>query len=120
MVLAMRMANPSPIASIAMPIVPVRRNVRTAGAVSVFSAMPAAAVHPVSGERTKAVRSGTPSSDTVRSCPSGAVNMTANSVGDARAPIVVPGFGTRAKLMPFWSKMEIVQSSLSFCCSMIR
>ena len=38
-----------------------------------------------------------------------ALNMTANKLGDAFMPIVVSGFGTRAKLTPFWSKMEIVR-----------
>jgi hypothetical protein len=56
----------------------------------------------------------------VRACPSGALNMTANRLGDAFMPIVVSGLGTRAKLAPFRSKIEIVQSSFGFCCSMMR
>ena len=61
-------------------------------------------------ERANAVSSGTPSSDTVVTFASGTLNISANSVGDARWPMVFSGFGTRAKLTPFWSKNDNVQS----------
>ena len=63
--------------------------------------------------------SGTPSSDTVCSVASGARNISAYSVGEARLPIVSCGFGTRAKLMPSPSKIEMVQSSLGRCLLMM-
>ena len=93
---------------------------RTSGAVSVSSAMPAATVQPVISERAKAVSSGTPSSDTVVTLFSGTLNISANSVGDARWPIVLSGFGRRAKLVPFWSKNENVQRSSGRCRSRMR
>ena len=43
----------------------------------------------------------------------------ANSVGDARWPIVSCGLGTRAKLVPSPSKIEIVQSPPGRCFSMM-
>ena len=46
-------------------------------------------------------------------------NISAYSVGEARLPTVSCGFGTRAKLMPSPSKIEIVQSSLGRCFSMM-
>ena len=67
---AMRTAKASPMPSIAMPIAAVSRNERTAGATSVFSAMPVAEIHPVRSEWTNAVSSGTPSSEVVRAWPS--------------------------------------------------
>ena len=93
---------------------------RASGAVSVPSATPAAIVQPVRSERAKAVSSGTPSSDTVGTFASGALHISANSVGEARWPTVFSGFGTRAKLMTFWSKKEKVQASLGRWRSMIR
>ena len=93
---------------------------RHSGAVNVSSAMPAATVQPVMSERANAVSSGTPSSDTVGTLASGTLNISANSVGDARWPMVFSGFGTRAKLTPFWSKNENVQCSFGRWRSMIR
>jgi hypothetical protein len=49
-----------------------------------------------------------------------ALNITEKRLGAACRPIVVCGFGTRAKLTPCWSKIEIVHSSFGFCCSMMR
>ena len=63
--------------------------------------------------------SGTPSSDTVVSVASGLRNISANSVGEARLPMVSCGFGTRAKLVPSPSKIEIVQSWFGRCFSMM-
>ena len=65
------------------------------------------------------VISGTPSSDTVENVPSGLRNISACSVGEAFLPIVSCGLGTRAKLVPSASKIEIVQSWLGRCFSMM-
>ncbi len=62
---------------------------------------------------------GTPSSDTVDIVASGLRNISANSVGEARLPMVSCGLGTRAKLVPSPSKIEIVQSWFGRCFSMM-
>src|SRR5258705_13732576 len=81
--------------------------------------MPAATVQPVSDDRARPVISETPSSDTGCSVASGAPNIAAYSVGEARLPAVSCGYGIRAKLTPSWSKIEIVQASLGRCCSVM-
>ena len=63
--------------------------------------------------------SDTPSSETVGRVASGARNIPAYSKGAARLPTVSCGFGTRAKLMPSPSKIEMVQSALGRCFSMM-
>src|SRR5664279_2790129 len=100
---------------IALVIATLRHNAPT----SEPSAMPAATVQPVSEDRAKVVISGTPSSDTVCSVASGLRNISAYKDGDARLPIVSCGFGTRAKLTPSPSKIEIVQSELGRCWLMM-
>src|SRR3979411_2750488 len=92
---------------------------RHTGPTSELSAIPAATVQPVSEERAYDVISGTPSSDTVCRVASGLRNISANSNGDARLPMVSCGLGIRAKLTPLPSKIEIVQSSPGRCFSMI-
>src|SRR5271156_6952547 len=87
------------------------------GATSEVSATPAATVQPVSDDRAKLVISGTPSSETVGMVASVFRNISAYSDGEARMPTVACGFGTRAKLTPSRSKIEIVQCSLGRCCS---
>jgi len=79
--------------------------------------MPAPTSQPVTCDRATAVISGTPSSDTVSNEASGRLNISANRVGDARLPTVSCGFGTRAKLMPSESNIEIVQSGPGRCRS---
>ena len=50
---------------------------------------------------------------------SGLLNISAKSVGEARLPMVSCGLGTRAKLVPSPSKIEIVQSWFVRCFSMM-
>ena len=90
---ARRTAKARPISSSTVPIAAVSMSWRHSGAVNVSSAMPAATVQPVMSERANAVSSGTPSSDTVGTLASGTLNISANSVGDARCPMVFSGFG---------------------------
>ncbi len=117
---ARRTAKARPISSNTVPIAAVSMNWRHNGAVNVSSAMPAATVQPVISERAKAVSRGTPSSETVATLALRHLNISANSVGDARCPMVFSGFGKRAKLTPFWSKNENVQCSFGRWRSMIR
>src|SRR6266550_6642349 len=102
-----------------LPITLVIARLRHKGPARELSATPAATVQPVSGDRAKPVISDTPSSDTVRRVASGSGNIWAYSVGDACLPTVTCGLGTRAKLVPSLSKIEIVQSSPGRCFSMM-
>ena len=91
------------------------------GPVSASTGVPAAIVHPVSGERLKAVLSATPSRDTVYSLPcSSRDSSDGSSVDEADCPTVCSGLGTRAKLTPLWSKIDMVQSALGCCWVMMR
>src|SRR6187200_2195556 len=119
MVVAIRTAKARPTSSKRPPITLVIARLRHNGPTSELSEMPAATVQPVGEDRARLVISGTHSSDTVDKVASGARNIAAYSVGEARLPTVSCGFGTRAKLMPSRSKIEIVQSWLGRCFSMM-
>src|SRR5436190_24252382 len=77
------------------PMALVIARLRHSGPTTELSEMPAATVHPVSGDLAKLVISGTPSRDTVCKIASEWRNIAECSDGEARLPTVSCGFGTR-------------------------
>ena len=91
------------------------------GAVSAATGVPAAIFHPVNGERReRGVELHALPRNGVQLALSSRDNSDGSSVDEADCPIVCSGLGTRAKLTPLRSKIDMVQSVLGCCWVMMR